>query len=68
MFPTVTQDCVILQVVGGAEAYTAACRACYHSLTVMKGQAAPLTDHNRKPHTHRQASAYAVQALACMLL
>ena len=46
-----------LQVVGGAEAYTAACRACYHSLNSDKAQAAPLTERNRKTQTKRSALA-----------
>ena len=47
----------VLQVVGGAEAYTAACRACYHSLNTDKAQAAPLTERNRKTQTKRSALA-----------
>ena len=45
------------QVVGGAEAYTAACRACYHSLNTDKAQAAPLTERNRRTQTKRSALA-----------
>ncbi|CAL5222064.1 g4365 [Coccomyxa viridis] len=42
-----------VEVVGGAEAYTAACRACFRSLTWEKGQAAPLTERNRGPQAQR---------------
>ena len=50
-----------LQVVGGAEAYTAACRACFRSLTWEKGQAVPLTERNRRPQAQRQATVHLPQ-------
>ena len=55
-------------MVGGAEAYTAACRACYHRLAVDKSQPAPLTEGRPRPQQkQRQVWATPVSSIVLFL-